>query len=314
MPAAEVDVTPDLVRRLLRDQHPDLAELPVKALANGWDNVVFRLGDDLAVRAPRREAAVGILRNEQRWLPLLAPRLPLPVPEPVRTGEPGSGYPWPWSIVPFLPGVPAADTPPADLRVAAAAIGGFLGALHTRAAMDAPVNPVRGVPLTQRSATFAENLHLVAAELDCATHSAIMRSWTAALAAPQWDSPPVWLHGDPHPANILVHEGRVSAVIDFGDITAGDPATDLSLAWMMLPTDCHDAFREAYRRAGIASGGALGDAPDAVASADDPHDPLWLRARGWALNFSLVFLAHSADNPQLRAIGQRTLVAVLADA
>ncbi len=101
MPAAELDVTPKLVRRLLREQHPDLAGLRVELLANGWDNVVFRLGDELAVRMPRRGAAATILRNEQRWLPVLAPGLPLPVPEPVRTGEPGSGYPWPWSIVPL---------------------------------------------------------------------------------------------------------------------------------------------------------------------------------------------------------------------
>jgi aminoglycoside phosphotransferase (APT) family kinase protein len=302
MPAAEVDVTPKLVRHLLREQHRDLAGLPVELLANGWDNVVFRLGDELAVRMPRRDAAAAILRNEQRWLPVLAPHLPLPVPEPVRTGEPGSGYPWPWSIVPFLPGTPASDTPPADLREAAATIGAFFGALHTPAATDAPANPVRGVPLAWRSETFAQNFQIAAADFDDATRAAITRTWEAALAAPTWDAPPVWLHGDPHPANILVCDGRVSAVIDFGDITAGDPATDLSLAWMMLPADCHDAFRAACRE-------ALGDAPSAT-SADDA---LWLRARGWALNFSLVFLAHSADNPQLHAIGRSTLAAVLAE-
>lgn len=301
MPAAEVDVTAKLVRRLLREQHPDLAGHSVEVLANGWDNVVFRLGGELAVRMPRREAAAAILRNEQRWLPVLAPRLPLPVPEPVRTGEPGSGYPWPWSIVPFLPGRPASDTPPSDSRAAAVAIGGFLGALHTPAATDAPVNPVRGVPLTQRSETFAQNLQIVAPEIDDATHAAIARTWDAALAAPRWDGPPVWLHGDPHPANILVNQGRVSAVIDFGDITAGDPATDLSLAWMLLPADSHDAFRAAY-------GNAASDLRESAST----DDSLWLRARGWALNFALVFMAHSADNPQLHTIGRRTLTAVLA--
>ena len=311
MPAAEVDVPADLVRRLILDQHPDLAGLPVRKLANGWDNVVFRLGDDLAARMPRREVAAGFLRNEQRWLPVLAPRLPLPVPEPLRIGEPGFGYPWPWSVVPFLPGRPAADTPPSDSREAAVAIGRFLGALHVAAPGDAPDNPFRGGRLAQRSATFAENLHIVAAEIDCATHAAIMRTWTAALAAPAWDRPPVWLHGDPHPANILVHNGHVSAVIDFGDITAGDPATDLSLSWMLLPAEFHGTFREAYRQAGAAPDGARGDLLGGVP--DEVQDPLWLRARGWALNFSLVFLAHSADNPQLRAIGQRTLAAVLAD-
>src|SRR5215467_13661769 len=104
MPAAEVAVSPDLVRRLLAAQHPDLARLPVEVMANGWDNVMCRIGRELAARLPRREAAVTCLVNEQRWLPALASRLPLPVPAPVRTGRPGLGYPWPWSIVPFLPG------------------------------------------------------------------------------------------------------------------------------------------------------------------------------------------------------------------
>jgi aminoglycoside phosphotransferase (APT) family kinase protein len=293
MPAAEVDVTADLVRRMLRAQHPDLADLPVQRVANGWDNVVFRLGGELAVRMPRREVAAGILLNEQRWLPLLAPRLPLPVPAAVRIGRPGPGYPWPWSIVPFLPGRPASDTPPSDLRAAAVVIGGFLGALHQGAPPDAPANPVRGVPLARRAAAFEQNLGSVAAEVD---QAAVTRTWEAALAAPPWDAPGIWLHGDPHPGNILVRDGRVSAVIDFGDITAGDPATDLALAWMMLPAGCHEAFREAYHRSASVRAG----------------EPLWLRARGWALNFALAFLANSADDPRLRAVGRHTLAAVLA--
>lgn len=317
MPAAEQDVTADLVRTLLAAQHPDLAGLPLTPLANGWDNVVLRLGEDLAVRVPRREVAAGILRNEQRWLPVLAPRLPLPVPAPLRIGEPGPDFPWPWSVVRFLPGAPAADTPPADFRQAAADIGTFLGALHRPAEDDAPtpdipVNPVRGVPLARRAETFAENLAVIAAETAVDTTvdtigaaidtAAIQSRWDAALATPEWDGPPLWLHGDPHPANILVAEGRISAVIDFGDITAGDPATDLSLAWMLLPTDHHAEFRAAY-----------GEAGGAPALSTDPDDPLWRRARGWALNFAVVFLAHSADNSQLRAVGRRTLASVLAD-
>ena len=292
MPAAEVDVTADLVRRLLAEQHPDLALMRIELLANGWDNVMFRVGDDLAARLPRREMAAGILLNEQRWLPELAPRLPLPVPAPVRTGLPGGGYPWAWSVVPFLPGAPASAAPPDDPRDAAVVIGGFFGALHAPAPPDAPANPYRGVPLERRSAMFAENLSLLEGQVD---RGAVLRVWEAALAAPKWDSTPVWLHGDPHPANILVHDGRVSGVIDFGDITSGDPAADLSLAWMLLPAECHDGFRAAYEEAGH---GRVGD-------------PLWLRARGWALGLALVFLAYSADNPQLSQIGSRTLDAVL---
>jgi aminoglycoside phosphotransferase (APT) family kinase protein len=213
MPAAEVDVSADLVRRLLATQQPDLARLPVEVMANGWDNVMCRVGGALVARLPRRALAAGLIAHEQRWLPILGPRLPLPVPAPVRTGWPGLGYPWPWSIVPFLPGRVAARNPPADPGGAAISLGGFLGALHAPAAPDAPVHTTRGVPLADRSATVAENLTAVDGLVD---RTAVMRLWDAALAAPQWAKPPVWLHGDLHPANILVHRGRISGVIDWG--------------------------------------------------------------------------------------------------
>ena len=291
MPAAEVEVSADLVRRLLADQHPDLARLPVEFLANGWDNELYRVGDALVARLPRRALGAQIIKNEQRWLPGLAPRLPLPIPRPERTGVPACGYPWSWSVVPYLPGVPAAQASSFDPAAAAAAVGGFLGALHVPAPADAPANPFRGVPLAERAGTFAASLALLTGQVD---RDAVLRAWVAALAAPGYDGPPVWLHGDLHPANILVNDGQVSAVIDFGDITAGDPASDLSVAWMLLPPGCHDIFWSAYQ----AGSGRAGDA-------------LRARARGWALNLAVVFLAHSEDNPVLRQVGRRTLSAVL---
>jgi aminoglycoside phosphotransferase (APT) family kinase protein len=294
MPAAEVDLSVPLVRKLLAEQHPDLAHLPIELLANGWDNAIFRLGESLVVRMPRRQLGATILLNEQRWLPVLAPRLPLPVPAPVRIGRAGHGYPWAWSVTPFLPGEPASGTVAFDQREAAVAVGGFLGALHVPAPPDAPANPFRGVPLAERASTFADNLQTLGEQVD---RAAVLRVWDAALAAPGWDRAPVWLHGDPHPANILVHEGRVSSVIDFGDITAGDPASDLSVAWMLLPAERHGTFREAYH--------------DASGAASVVRDPLWQRAKGWALNFAVVFLAYSADDPRLRRIGERTLRTVL---
>jgi aminoglycoside phosphotransferase (APT) family kinase protein len=299
MPAADVDVTTELVRRLLADQHQDLAGRPVEFLANGWDNAMFRLGDDLLVRLPRRQPAAQILLNEQRWLPVLAPEIQLPIPAPERTGRPAHGYPFSWSVVPYLPGEPAADARSLDLAGAADAVGGFLGSLHAPAPPDAPANPFRGVPLADRSGPFAVNLGLLSDQVD---RDAVLRVWAAAIAAPLYPGPPRWLHGDLHPANILVSHGRVSGVIDFGDITAGDPATDLAVAWMLLPLEHHAAFRSAYRSARADQAGSPEDAA---------RTALWTRARGWALNFAIVFLAHSTDNPQLLNVGRRTLSRVL---
>ncbi|WP_236654318.1 aminoglycoside phosphotransferase family protein [Streptacidiphilus anmyonensis] len=288
MPAAEVDVSVGLVRRLLDEQHPDLAGLGVEVLANGWDNLVCRLGAEFLVRLPRRAVAAELLAHEQRWLPRLAARLPLPVPVPVRTGQPSEAYPWAWSIVPYLPGRIAATTPPDDLGAAATALGGFLAALHTPAPADAPVSAFRGIPLAGR----AEGVLAALAHVpDAADREAARRVWEGALAAPTWDGPPLWLHGDLHPANLLVDRGRLSALIDFGDLTSGDPATDLAVAWMLLPREQRADLRRAYGRA---------------------DDATWERARGWALALGLVFLGHSADNPLMAGIGERAFRAALA--
>jgi aminoglycoside phosphotransferase (APT) family kinase protein len=291
MPAAEVSVSVDLVRRLLTEQQPDLAHLPIEVLANGWDNLICQLGPDLLVRLPRRAIAAALVLHEQLWLPVLAPRLPLPVPAPVRAGGPSSDYPWPWSVVPNLPGHPAAWRPPADPQDAAVTLGGFLGALHAPAADDAPVNPYRGVALAGLTDRFEMRAKQLGALIDSNAASDV---WERAVAAPVWDRPPVWLHGDFHPANILVDRGRISAVIDFGDITSGDPACDLAVAWMMLPSECHDAFRDSYGNA----------AAWPVTAAT------WIRAQGWALGLALAYLANSADNPMMARIGQQTLIAV----
>jgi aminoglycoside phosphotransferase (APT) family kinase protein len=293
MPAAEIDVSLGLVRSLLADQQPDLAHLSLEVLANGWDNLMCRLGPELVIRLPRRALAANLLVHEQQWLPLLAPRLPLPIPAPVRLGRPAAGYPWSWSIVPFLPGQVAARQPPAEPRDAAVSLGRFLGALHIPAPPEAPVNTVRGVPLADRSEAVAARLSRLEDVLDCA---AALGVWEAAIAVPPWTNEPAWLHGDLHPANILVSQGRISAVIDFGDITSGDPATDLSVAWMLLPAGCHDLFREAYSGT---NGSAI-------------SENTWIRAKGWALSLSLAILASSADNQLMAEIGHRTADAVLA--
>jgi aminoglycoside phosphotransferase (APT) family kinase protein len=316
MPAADVEVSADLVRRLLADQHPDLARLPVEFLANGWDNELYRVGDGLIARLPRRALGAEIIKNEQRWLPGLAPRLPLPIPYPERTGVPACGYPYSWSVVPYLPGVPAAQAGSFDPAAAAAAVGGFLGALHVPAPADAPANPFRGVPLAQRAGSFAANLALLTGQAgqELLDRDAVLRGWDAALAAPRYDGPPLWLHGDLHPANVLVNDGQVSGVIDFGDITAGDPASDLSVAWMLLPPGCHASFWSAYQTAGSAGGSrASWGSWASWGSRVRVDDALRARARGWALNLAIVFLAHSQDNPVLLEVGRRTLRTVLED-
>lgn len=295
-PAAEVDIDADLVGRLLRDQQPELAALPRSVLAHGWDNVLVRVGPRLLARLPRRAAAATLVEHEQACLPVIAPGLPLPVPVPVVAGRPGCGYPWAWSVAPFLPGRAARVE---DLDVpAGAALGQFLRALHAPAPAEAPANPVRGVPLAARQAAFRENLGLVARAglLPGPTPAeAVEVIWDTAVSARRWSGPPVWLHGDLHPANVLVDHGQVCGVLDFGDVTAGDPATDCAVSWMLAGAEERAAFWQAY----------------ASAAGHDVDASLHDRARGWALHLSLAFLAHAADNPVIHAIGRHTLSAVL---
>jgi aminoglycoside phosphotransferase (APT) family kinase protein len=276
MPPAEEHLDPERVRSLLREQFPELASRRLRLLANGWDNTLLRLGDDLLVRLPRRELAARLVTHEQRWMPHLAAHLPIPIPTPVHIGRPSSTYPWPWSITAYFPGVNAGQAPRLDTPEAAGALGGFLGSLHVPAPSDAPTNPFRGVPLQLREEAFRTNLDLAGDAIDA--HRA-MDIWRRVLAAKPWGGAPLWLHGDLHPGNVLVREARITAVIDFGDITSGDPATDLAIAWMLLPPPDQKVFWDAY-----------------AAGASHPVDAdLTLRARGWALAFAAVFLARSAD-------------------
>jgi aminoglycoside phosphotransferase (APT) family kinase protein len=288
MPAAEVDVDEPLVRALLAEQHPDLADLPIEVVANGWDNAIVRVGDALVARLPRRELAVPLVEHEQRWLPELAPRLPLPIPAPVRIGRPSDRYPWPWSLCPWFDGVSALVSPPSDLAAAAELHGRFFSALHQPAPADAPANPYRGVPLAARHERTMADIDA----LDLPDPTEVIARWRAFLEVAPHEGPPVWVHGDPHPGNLLVHEGRLAAVIDFGDLCAGDRACDLAVAWMLYPSDVRPVFR---------------------AAAGDVDDATWARAHGWALAFGLVLSANAADHAEYSSLGAHTLGAALAD-
>jgi aminoglycoside phosphotransferase (APT) family kinase protein len=285
-PEAEIELSVGLVRSLLVEQQPELADLVIAEVASGWDNVVFRVGDDLAARMPRREIAAYLAANEQRWLAELAPRLPLPVPAPVFVGGPGPGYPWPWAIVPWFHGDEAARAEPSDWTETAEQLGAFLAALHQPAPVDAPPNPYRGVPLADRAGRFVEGLDALG---DAVDRASIEARWAVLVATPEWSGPKVWLHGDLHPRNIVVHEGRLAAIVDFGDMTAGDPAVDLSVAWFWLPPSARETFRSAY-------GGVDADT--------------WRRAKGWALCLSI---AHLGGDDRVIPLGRHALAEVRAD-
>jgi aminoglycoside phosphotransferase (APT) family kinase protein len=191
-----VSIDATLVRALLAAQHPDLAHLPITAVGGGWDNRLFRLGDDLAVRLPCRPESAPLVEHEQRWLPVLGPLLPLPVPVPVRGGRPDQGYPWAWSVVPWFEGRSLLDTAVDDETASARTLAGFLQALHKPASDDAPSNPWRGVPLSARTPVLHGHLEQLGADVD---RVSVERTWNAVLAAPSWPGPPVWIHGDFHP-------------------------------------------------------------------------------------------------------------------
>ncbi|PKV89530.1 aminoglycoside phosphotransferase family protein [Streptomyces sp. TLI_146] len=238
-----------LVRSLLHAQHPDLAGLGLRPVEGGWDNQLWRLGDELAVRMPRTERAPELLRKEHRWLPVLAPGLPLPVPTPLRTGEPSALFPAVWTVAKWVPGEPADRVPVTEGHRAADTLAGFLRALHKDAPAGAPANPARGVPLARFTDDAEKGLQALASRVP----AGVRDIWEDAVSAPGWTRPPVWLHGDLHPANVVVSDGTLTGVLDFGELCAGDPAADLAAAWLLLPAGSASRFFEAYADADAAT-------------------------------------------------------------
>jgi aminoglycoside phosphotransferase (APT) family kinase protein len=286
-PKAQTELSVDLVKNLIVDQFPTLAHLPVTFVAEGWDNAMYRVGADLSARIPRRKVAEDLIKLEQKWLTKLAPTLPIAIPAVVHVGQPAFGYPWVWSLVPWFDGEEV-GTGKLD-ESEGAALGHFLKALHQPAPKNAPISDCRGGPLTTRAELVTFRTARLADDFPWIARD-ILPIWEQGFAAPP-ENLRTWLHGDLHPRNVLMRDGKLSAVIDWGDMCAGDPATDLAAFWMLLPN------------------------PESRALAIDfyqPTEPTLLRAKAWAITWGLLLLdTGRIDNPKHAVIGEMILRQVL---
>jgi aminoglycoside phosphotransferase (APT) family kinase protein len=242
-PAAEVAIDADLVRDLLRIQFPSLAQLSCVNVDEGFDNSLWRLGDDLVARLPRRAVAAALIEKELRWLPELAREVSLRTPLPLLAGAPSERFAWPWLIASWVEGSPGDTTDVATRAHSTSALATFLREIHRPAPEDAPRNPFRGVDLAERASVFETRLNENADLIDVTSAA---RVFDVGLAATRWGGPAQWLHGDLHPGNSLYLGGRLVGVVDFGDLCAGDPACDLAGALMSLPFSSLDEFFSAY--------------------------------------------------------------------
>ena len=283
----------DLVHRLVRAQFPHWAHLPVEAIVpGGWDNRTFRLGDMMMVRLPSAASYALQVEKEQKWLPKLARQLPLPIPTPLAEGQPGEGYPFAWSIYDWLPGEPATRERIADLAQFALDVAGFLNALRRADATGGPLpgqhNFWRGGPVEVYDAETRQALLAFAGKIDTDAAAAI---WDRALAS-SWKLSPVWFHGDIAWGNLLVANGRLGAIIDFGTSGVGDPACDLAIAWTMFSGESRNAFRDALNL----------------------DDETWARGRAWTLWKALITVAGHDANQREAEKAWRVLEDVLSDA
>jgi aminoglycoside phosphotransferase (APT) family kinase protein len=284
----EVATDASLVRRLLAAQFPQWANLSLgRVQSSGTDNALYRLGEDMVVRMPRIHWATGQVEKEHRWLPRLAPNLPLAVPVPVAMGQPAEGYPWQWSVCPWLEGENPSIDRLADPCEAARDLAGFIAALQRIDTAGAPRSG-RGEPLAKRDQSTREAIAALHGLLDT---DALTAAWEVDLRAPAWDRPPVWIHGDIAPGNLLAVDGRLRAVIDWAP-GLGDPAVELIVAWNLFASESRDVFRSAL---GV-------------------DDATWTRGRGWALSIALIQLPYYLDTNPVMVAGARHVIAeVLAD-
>jgi aminoglycoside phosphotransferase (APT) family kinase protein len=282
-----------LVRRLVAEQFPSWSGLPVEPVVpGGWDNRTFRLGRTMSVRLPSAARYAAQIEREHSWLPRLAPELPLPIPQPLALGRPAAGYPYRWSVNRWLVGETVAAGAVEDRTPIARDLAHFLSALHRIEASGAPVpgedNFFRGGALGAYDGQVRSALDALGDRVD---RGAAEEAWAAALAT-SWERPPVWVHGDIAPGNLLLDGGRLAAVIDWGQLCAGDPACDLAIAWTTFDRQSRAAFR-----AGL-----------------DLDEATWARARGWALWKALiVWAALPGVNPQDAERSPVIVAEILAD-
>ncbi len=288
-----VNIDASLVEKLIATQFPQWARLPISPVKiDGWDNRTFHLGEDLSVRLPSAECYRDQVAKEQLWLPKLAPCLPLPIPQPMAMGLPGEGYPWNWSVYRWLPGESANIGSVDNMTELATDLARFLTALNRADPADGPPpgphNFYRGGSLQVYDGETREAIAALHGSLDNAAVTAV---WEAALAA-HWTGSPVWLHGDMSVGNLLVRDGRLSAVIDFGCSAVGDPACDLCIAWTLFSGESREVFRAGY-------------------SVDDGT---WARGRGWTLWKALITIVeHQDTDPSKARLAREVLKEVLAD-
>jgi len=289
----KASITVDLVSRLIAAQFPQWADLPVRPVdEDGWDNATFRLGETMSVRLPSAEHYVEAVEKEHRWLPVLARELPLPIPVPLGMGKPGSDYPMPWSVYQWIDGDPVTDDNAADMCQFAADLADFLAALYRIDPADGPLpgqhNWFRGGPLDVYDDETQEELVALNGHIDTNLAAEI---WQAALAS-TFDGPPVWFHGDAQPGNLLIENGRLSAVIDFGTCGIGDPSCDTTIAWTFLSGESSKIFKERL-----------------------PVDSAtWVRGRGWAVWKAMkVLVMELADDPEGAAFTKRVIEKIMAD-
>ena len=280
----------DLVRRLIAEQFPQWAGLPVERYPSGGTvNAMYRLGDGMVVRLPLVNGGAKDVAMEQEWLPLLVSHLPTAIPEVLGAGSPAEGYPWPWSVYRWLVGENPETGAMSEPVLLAKDLGEFVAAMRSITLPGAP-EAHRGGPLasldTSTRAAIEELREIPQEGVDCDTAAAV---WEEALRAPGWDGPPVWLHADLMPGNLLVNSGRLTSVIDFGCMGMGDPACDLFPAWNLLPADARKVFREAL---GV-------------------DDATWTRGRGRTLSQALVALPYYRRTNPAMAHNARHVIRVV---